>query len=831
MLEALANIKAAFLGSKGGITTKDVEALSERDKFSDFLPYLYYSEETENYLNLDNTIGYVWECCPLTFMSMREVRQIESILRAVYPKGTVMQFIFHADKDVKHIVDAYKRNKIRTAPLVQKTIGEYANFLLEGANGLKRVHNIPVRNFRLFVTLKSVESIDDDTIAIVEETLKGAHLAPQRVPAKSLLHWLKTLFNGKENQDHNVHVDKVAPLRKQIIDAQTEIEFNNKERFVKLGNRYARCITPKSTRGDIDPLITNRLAGGIMGHSDDNNQIVSPFLWTVSIVFGDAKFELHQKASMTMSQKSTGSFAREIGKRVEEFIWATDKAESEPFVKVIPSLWILADSKDELRESASRAVRIWEGNEFQMQEESILQKPMLIASLPFGLYNVKKNIDILDRHFLHPISTASRFLPIQGDFFGGSDPVLLYFGRKGQLCGLDVFDKRANNHNFMVCAESGSGKSFKLNKFLGDYYASGALVRAVDLGYSYQKLCTLYDGRFIDVGKERVVINPFASNAKDDEDLNKDLMAAANVIAEMAYSASGAALHETEWTLIKSAVFWAYRQGEVINGIDAVQRYLAHFPKYDDVQDIPDLRFAIAKAQELAFNLRDFTTRGPYGRFFNGPATFDIASDEFVVLELEQLKSQKELFSVIVMQVMNAVTQDLYLSDRGRRRFILFEEAASMLKKQGHQDLSRLAALIEEGYRRARKYHGSFGVVLQSIMDTVQFGEVGEVLVNNAAFKFFLEGKDYEKAAREKIINYEGLALDLLTSVKNAKPRYSEMMVDSSIYKGVARLCVDPWNYWISTSAGDEVHAFNKLVSQGLTPLEAISKLSGISIK
>ncbi|WP_339145175.1 TraC family protein [Pseudoalteromonas galatheae] len=824
-------LKKALFGSSGGITPNDVQNLSERDKFSDFLPYLYYSRETRNFLNLDNTIGYCWECCPLTFMGKREVTQIESILRASFPKGTVMQFILIADKDVKHIIESYMSNKTRDVDLVQKTIHEYAKFLLEGADGVKRVHNIPVRNFRLFITVKSIDDLEDDVLAIVEETLKGANLAPTRMNDVGLLHWLRTFFNNKENQTHKVSVDKVVPLRKQVINAETVLEFNDKERYVQIGSKYARCITPKNTRGDIDPLISNQLAGGIMGLADDSNQLLSPFIWTVNIIFGDAKFELSQKASMTMSQKSTGSFAREIGKRVEEFIWATDKAETEPFVKVIPSVWLISDTLEQLRESTSRAVRIWGSQDFEMQEESILQKALLISALPFGLYNVKKNVETLDRHFLHPISTASRFLPIQGDFFGGSDPVLLYFGRKGQLCGLDVFDKRANNHNFLVCAESGSGKSFMLNKFLGDYYGSGALVRAVDLGYSYQKLCKINKGRFIDVGKERVVINPFATNAKDKEDLEKDLMAAANVIAEMAYSASGAALHETEWTLIKSAVYWTFKEGESENGIDSVQRYLAHFPKFDDHKDIPDLEFAKAKAQELAFNLRDFTTKGPYGRFFNGPATFNIASDEFVVLELEQLKSQKELFSVMVMQVMNAVTQDLYLSDRGSRRFILFEEAASMLKKQGHTDLSRLASLIEEGYRRARKYHGSFGVVLQSVLDTVQFGEVGEVLLNNAAFKFYLEGKDYEKAARDKVISYEGLALDLLTSVKNAKPRYSEMMIDSSLYKGVARLCVDPWNYWISTSAGDEVHQFNKLLENGLSPIEALSKLSGIPIR
>src|SRR3546814_17753031 len=71
-------------------------------------------------------------------------------------------------------------------------------------------------------------------------------------------------------------------------------------------------------------------------------------------------------------------------------------------------------------------------------------------------------------------------------------------------------------------------------------------------------------------------------------------------------------------------------------------------------------------ARELAFNLRDFGSDGAYGHFFNGPSTFDISADEFVVLELARLKAMPDLFNVIVMVVVNAVTQDVDLTARPR---------------------------------------------------------------------------------------------------------------------------------------------------------------------
>src|SRR3546814_18823251 len=79
-------------------------------------------------------------------------------------------------------------------------------------------------------------------------------------------------------------------------------------------------------------------------------------------------------------------------------------------------------------------------------------------------------------------------------------------------------------------------------------------------------------------------------------------------------------------------------------------------------------------ARELAFNLRDFGSDGAYGHFFNGPSTFDISADEFVVLEPERLKALPDLFNVLVLLVVNAVTQELYLSTTHRPPFVICDD-------------------------------------------------------------------------------------------------------------------------------------------------------------
>lgn len=825
LLQALRDF---LFGDNGGARYSDLERLSDRTGLSDYLPWKLYDRNGHRYLNVNNTVGYIWECTPLPFAGLSEIKQIESLIRANFPKDTVLQFMLLGDHDVSRFVDAYRDNKTRNDPLVRKNIEEYSNFLLSGTDGLKACHGIPVRNFRLFVTLYSKSELSQDIVSITEEMLSGAQLQPRRLVIERLLELLRNLLNGRKHGGSIGTFDESLPIRKQLIFAETDIDF----RFspYRLGNLYARCLTPKANPKRVDPLKANTLIGGIRGVAEDAEQITSPFLWCVSVVFDDLKFSLHNKASLTMMQKSTGSFAAAIGRRMEEFGWALDKFESDRFVKIVPSFWLFAESEQELRESASRAKRIWEARDFVMQEETLMSKALFIASLPFGLYTDRNNVDRLERHFICHAAAAARLLPIQADFRGASKPVLAYIGRKGQCIGVDVFDARSNNHNFVVAAESGSGKSFSLNNLCASYYAAEALVRIVDIGYSYQKLGSTCHGRFMDFGQEKPVINPFVGAYQDEEDRQKNQVAATNIVAEMCYSASGAALSETEWTLVKQAVDYTIKTGNVEKGIDSAEAFLRQFPDLCRDTDGRDLEFAKLRAQELAFNLRDFTSRGQYGQFFNGPSSFDISCDDFVVLELDQLKSVKELFTVVVMQVMNSVTQDLYLSDRSKKRFILFEEAASFLKQNGVHDLTRLAAIIEEGFRRARKYHGSFGVVLQSIIDLKSFGSIGDVLLNNAAYKFMLEGKDYPKAIAEGLLDYQGLAVELLTSIKNNKPRYSEMFLETPFGAGVARLAVDPWNYWVNTSAGDEVARYQALIRQGKKPIEAISCLSGVAV-
>ena len=829
----------AVLGRKDSVSNRQVADLGKRESFSRYLPYITYNAENGVHLLTDNTLAYMWEIVPIVYQGPKQTSALEGVLKQPFPEDTILQYMLFPDSNVDHILDHYVNNKSRLDDVGQRAVEGTRDFFKKGAKGLSNIRGVPVRNYRGFICLKSDADITD-FISTVEEMLASAGLAPRRLDDEDLIALIdRILNNGEGTRKPDTRRSEVEvytrdrPLREHMISRESIIDFSGQ--YPLIGNRGAVCLTPKEIPDSINPLKTNNLFGGVMGVEDDAQQHNYDYFYSLNIIFSKPSDELSTKATLTMGQTAAGSFSHQVDVRVKEFDrFRSDQAKNINYVKVIPTLWVFGDNPKQLEKNIGRAKMVWgrsDAGGFTLERESILNQALFIVSLPGGLYNVKGNVETIDRHFYMSVGAVSRFLPVQGDYAGNGLPVTLFVGRKGQLVGVDLFAPQSTNHNFLVCAESGGGKSFLLNTLLSDYYYCGDKIRIVDIGRSYEKLCKTNNGKFIDlrIDSDDQCINPMDFIVKrkpngevDEKDLIGNLKAASLTFSEMVYSKSKQLMPEHESQLIKDATIWTYNQGKQLEGSDAIYEYLVNYKQLTE-GSADFLEMNVETAQRMAYCIKDFTSRGPYGKFFVGKSTIRIADDDFVVIELDDIKGDPELFSVVVIQMMNEITQDLYLSDRKNRRFILFEEAPSILKDNGNTDLTRLAEMIDEGYRRARKYGGAFGLVMQSILDTEMMGKAGKVALSNAAYKFMLSSRSnqYTKASDMKIIGYEGFALDLLNSLRNNKPKYAEVFIEAPQGNGVARLIVDPFRYLINTTEAHEVAVFNQALLDGKTPLEA----------
>jgi len=819
-------IRDFIYGKDRAITEDDLCEVAERNRMSRYLSWLAYDRERKYYILSDETFGFIWECIPLCFAGEKTTSTIEAVFHMGLPPGSVLQIILYADPYINPILESYFSTKVRArdSQVLGRVYEKYLQFFEQGKTGMANFSRMPLRNYRLFVTLKIPKEKVTDTQLFdfynnVRELLAGTSLYPIDVPPELFLEWMRGFFNDRRPLNI-MNYDDSRFIRDQIISSETVI--TNNFRHLQVGDRYFRSLTVKTYPSEVDPFQTNEIFGGVWGQTSDSSQMLTPYMFTMNVIFDDLKASIHAKTNLILQQQALGSFAPAIMRRKEEFLRAADEIEKgTQFVRIMPILWVWAASEEAVTESAMRARRLWEANGYIMQEDRAILPVLFIASLPFCLYTRKKVIEALDRSFVVPAYVASRVLPLQADFRGGGDPQLIFCGRKGQVCGIDLFSKAANNHNCFIAAGSGAGKSFLINYITSNYYAATALIRIIDIGGSYRKMTHLYNARYLDFTSEaNICLNPFTRI--DPTDPSGDLQVIAALVWQMCYSATSTVsqdIAEITMSLIKLAVNWAWSEYGNDADIDKVYEYLSTFPEYYDVgqHSKSELMKFVEISKELSINLQDFTSNGLYGRWFNGPSNFDISTDEFVVLELENLKPQKDLFRVVTMQVINAVTYDLYLSDRSRKRLIIFDEAWQFIR-----DGSSIKDVIEEGYRRARKYGGSFTVVTQSILDIRQFGSVGDVILANSAFKLFLQSTDFDRAKSQGLIDYDDFVMALLKSMASKRPYYSEIFIDSPFGAGVVRLSVDPHSYYLYTSDASEIAEIEERVRLGDTYAEAI---------
>ncbi|ECC3269528.1 TraC family protein [Salmonella enterica] len=827
--------KKVFL--KDEVTKSDVLSLAVRDQPSEYLPYLSFHKrlpgadaDSSTFLNFDNTLGWIWELKPLAFLGNDKLDKLHTIIKSQFPKGTVTQWILFPDSNMDDYVKQYRDIRVADDPITAINIDAMEKFIREGAEGVEKMRNLPIRNFRLFFTVKNEQPISEELLVSIEQAIE--FMEPRRWQASDLIKWSSEFFSGKKSK--GVY-DPERPLRKQL--GITTLDFSLPGALSKIGDRFGICLYPNVVpQRDNQPLRTNELFGGYMGPEDDIRQIKAPFMYTLTVIYEPLKKSISDKAAQTMFQRVGAGLAAALNQRIMEFgVMQNMIAQNSKFSYIIPQLWVFGDTEQAVREAAGKAKSLWENHEFEMMYETSIKQVMFYTALPFGFYHIENNVETIDRHFYLDNENITRFLPVQGDFRGGGRPVQSYIGRKGQAINIDMFDSRANAHNFSVVAETGGGKSFFLNDMIDSYLSVGAKARIMDLGKSYEKLTRIRNGRYIDFNLHNpICINPLDFVYHDAEDLAQNISTAQIVFSACAYAFTSKPVDETEANLIDRACQFAVKDGQQLRGTDAVIEYL-NSGKYIDSAFMDEHATSAEQlrktASTLAFLLSAFRSDGYYGKFFTGPTTFNIKDDEFVCTDMEKLRSVRQLFYPMVMNLMNAITQDLYLSDRTQPNIILIEEVASQLKKTGFVKMDALAQMAEECYRRARKYRGAMGVVLQSPLDLEDLSGLGPVVKANAQWRYYLASPMYDEAVSKGALpNINGgFPLKLLRSVRNARPNYGEVFIDCPLGMGVGRLCVDNWRYWINTSDGKDVAAFDNLMRQGMKPHEALMQLSGVS--
>jgi conjugal transfer ATP-binding protein TraC len=229
------------------------------------------------------------------------------------------------------------------------------------------------------------------------------------------------------------------------------------------------------------------------------------------------------------------------------------------------------------------------------------------------------------------------------------------------------------------------------------------------------------------------------------------------------------------------------------------------------------------RIKDLAIMLNPYSRGGQYERFFEGRNNIDFSND-FIVIENEELKRRPDLHAVVNILLLHRITGEMYLT-RNRRKVLFVDELKQQLGDIGADDPVK-AAVIEEAARRARKYGGALGTATQSADDYYGSAQM-EAAFNCSDWVFLLRQKpeSIEMLDRKGRLTMDEPKKRLLNSLRTEAGVFSEVYISSPVGEGVARNILDPATHLLFSNKLEDNAPIDELRAQGLSIDEAIGEL------
>lgn len=801
---------------------RSIAQACKRTTPSQFIPVLTQDAENGVFLLDDGYIGVCYAGDPINGADDTTAEMLKGALSVALPPGSFVQLSLLGMPDVDAKVGAYRRRRetgvgVIRSPVAKRVLNAYAerraDFMLHSA----QQSNLPaigtkIHDRKVVLSIKSPykgrvpEANEIDTLAEtgakIAESLQACGLFMQRMDSAAYLELAYRLTHPFEPQ-------KTDPVRDdQILKEQVflpgESMLVNKDGLLFNEQTHVQMLSvgrwPKHNALSLMAFIIGDPLGA-------NNQIKLPYHISLSMHYPgqyNKVTSVKQKAGM-INYQAFGPMLKFVPKLafkkqgMDVLIDAVEQGAT--VVEASLTVSVYSNAKEECARQVSALRTYLQSFDFSMGEERFVVLPVFWNSFP--LYPTAESIKNTFRFKTLAVEQALTFAPIMGEWKGSSahakldkGHAMLLQSRRGQLMSMDLYDS-PTNYNGVIFASSGAGKSFLTQAMIMDYMSMGAKVWVIDVGRSYLKLAKMLQGSFIEFGADaEICLNPFTTVA----DIDEDVALIQAMLEKMAAPEEG--LDD-------------YRRSRIEEAVKAVWGRMGQGSTITDVADYLTQQEE-QRNVDLGNMLYRFTRYGSEGYWFDGQANVDLTND-LVVLELEELKGKKTLQQVVLMQLISNIQREMYLSNDGRPKILIIDEAWDLL------DDPMVARFMEHAYRRFRKYGGSAIVVTQSIADLYK-SDSGRAIAANSAFKMILKqtAESIEQVKKDGHLALGDYGFYLLGTVHSIPGKYSEVMFYTEQGTGVSRLVVDRFSQVLFSTSGTERTEVIASIEQGMDPVEAV---------
>ncbi|MEJ3745515.1 conjugal transfer protein TraC [Actinomycetes bacterium KLBMP 9797] len=384
-----------------------------------------------------------------------------------------------------------------------------------------------------------------------------------------------------------------------------------------------------------------------------------------------------------------------------------------------------ASSPQALAEACAQVRAAAAGLLLELQPVTYRQVQGWSSTLPLATdtVGVRRTLDSYALAALLPIASPDLPAPLPGDPL---PTTALLYGLNSDSNGLVMWDRWAlPNHNSVILAPSGSGKSFhvKLETLRSLYF--GVQARIVDPEDEYVALARHVDGTVVQLGAPGVKLNPFDLPAGDrrPDALTRRALFLHTVVAVM----TGQSLPPAETAALDKAILSAYRRA----GITADPATWGR-----PAPLVTDLHAVLAAdtdpaARTLAARLTPWVS-GSFAGLFDAPTTTR-PDGACVVWSLRHLPA--ELHTIGSLLALDSIWRSIDTPTpggrRSPRRLVVVDEAWTMLRQPA------AALWLAKLAKAARKRRAGVAVVSQDIADVLG-SDLGQAVINNSATQILM---------------------------------------------------------------------------------------------
>ena len=349
----------------------------------------------------------------------------------------------------------------------------------------------------------------------------------------------------------------------------------------------------------------------------------------------------------------------------------------------------------------------------------------------------------------------------------------------------DVWDeqkKRIKARNFAIFAPTGEGKSFLANNILRQYFEMGVRLVIIDLGGSYTKFASLYPEQFTVLRYEsgkNLGINPFyISNPHDVgperlEDLSVFLF---ELIGE------GTKSKKEQSVALKKLLHSYYKTTTENYSLDSFYSYIES--QKESLLSTLHIHSDYFNIEGFLHILSEYVRDGLYSFLFetNEDQSYKIEDKRLIVFELDEVKDNKEILSVMLKLIKTAIQRTIW-QNKSEKGIILFDEFAKQLK------FDNVLESVEFYYQAIRKQEGAIGIILQSINQLPNNSTSASILENTQVIYSLNNEKGYTELVKR--LNLTSHDLNQLKSIKNnlsGKRKYTEIFIKIGKESNIFRL-------------------------------------------